>query len=220
MNSRVARKAGKSAFAARREFTGTEEAMSLEAFTKVSEASKLLVEQGFTAQAVQSSLELVGRALGVDRMVLYENSDATMPGKRQSPMRHMWSAVPMTTLLRTFPLKDQMAGWVEVLSRGQPVWELTRNLQGPLTVSLEAQGVQSLLLSPINVGNVNAQWWGFLRVDDCQKERRWTAEELSIVKTFSRSLSNALRSDLRRETLEKTREGLKDMMARCATGTR
>jgi GAF domain-containing protein len=194
--------------------------MSLEAFMKVSEASKLLVEQGFTEQAVMSSLEMVGRALGVDRMSVYENSTATMPGKRLAPLRHVWGVAPMTPLLQTFPLKDQMAGWVEVLSRGQPVWELTRNIQGPLKVNLEAQGVKSVLLSPINVGTINARWWGFLRMDDCQKERRWTAEEVSIVKTLSRSLSNALRQDLRRETLAQTRSELQDLMARCATGTR
>lgn len=195
--------------------------MSLEAFTKVTEASKLLVEQGFSSKAVLSALELVGKALGVDRMVVYENTQATMPGRRLAPMRHVWGVAPMTPLLQTFPLKDQMAGWVEVLSRGQPVWELVRNIQGPLQVNMEAQGVQSLLLSPINVGNVNGQWWGFLRLDDCQKERRWSTDELSIVRTLSRSLSNALRQDLRRESLAQTRMELEAMMLRCAAaGTR
>lgn len=195
--------------------------MSVEAFTKVTEASKLLVEQGFSSKAVLASIEMVGKALGVDRAVVYENSNATMPGRRLAPMRHVWGVAPMTPLLQTFPLKDQMAGWVEVLSRGQPVWELVRNIQGPLQVNLEAQGVQSVLLSPINVGNINGQWWGFLRLDDCQKERRWSTDELSIVRTLSRSLSNALRQDLRRESLAQTRMELEAMMLRCAaSGTR
>ncbi len=195
--------------------------MSLEAFTKVSEASKLLVEQGFSAQAVLGAIELVGRAIGVDRAVVYENGTSTTPGRRLSVMRSVWGVAPMTPLLQTFPLKDQMSGWVEVLSRGQPVWEVVRNIPGPLKVNLEAQGVQSVLLCPISVGTINAQWWGFLRLDDCQKERRWTAEELNIVKTLSRSLSNALRQDLRREALAQTRSELEAMMTRCAaTGTR
>ena len=195
--------------------------MSLEAFTKVTEASRLLVEKGFSSQAVMSALEMVGRAIWADRMVVYENSSATMPGRRLAPLRHVWGVAPMTPLLQTFPLKDQMAGWVEVLSRGQPVWELVRNIQGPLKVNLEAQGVQSVLLSPINVGNINGQWWGFLRLDDCKLERRWSADELSVVRTLSRSLSNALRQDLRREALAQTRLELESMMARCAaTGTR
>jgi GAF domain-containing protein len=195
--------------------------MSLEAFTKVSEASKLLVEQGFSSQAVLGAIELVGRALGVDRAVVYENGSSTTPGRRLSVMRSVWGVAPMTPLLQTFPLKDQMTGWVEVLSRGQPVWELVRNVPGPLKVNLEAQGVQSVLLSPISVGTINGQWWGFLRLDDCQKERRWTAEELNIVKTLSRSLSSALRQDLRREALAQTRSDLEAMMVRCAaTGTR
>ena len=194
--------------------------MSIEAFTKVSEASKLLVEQGFSEQAVSGSLELVGRALGVDRAVVYENSLATMPGKRLAPLRHVWSVAPVTPFLQTFPLKDQMAGWVEVLSRGQPVWELVRNVPGPLQVNLEAQGVQSVLISPINVGTLNGPWWGFLRLDDCQKERRWSAQELTVVKTLSRSLSNALRQDVRREALNQTRQSLEAMVNRCAAGTR
>jgi GAF domain-containing protein len=195
--------------------------MSLEAFTKVTEASKLLVEQGFSSQAVLSAIAMVGGAIGVDRAVVYENSTSTMPGKRLAPMRHAWGVAPLTPMIQTFPLKDQMAGWVEVLSRGQPVWELVRNIPGPLQVNLEAQGVQSVLLSPINVGNINGQWWGFLRLDDCKKERRWSSEELTIVKTLSRSLSNALRQDMRREALAQTRQDLENMMQRCAaTGTR
>jgi GAF domain-containing protein len=195
--------------------------MSLEAFTKVSEASKLLVEQGFSAKAVLGAIELVGRALGVDRAVVYENGSSTTPGRRLSVMRSVWGEAPMTPLMQTFPLKDQMSGWVEVLSRGQPVWEVVRNIPGSMKVNLEAQGVQSVLLSPINVGTINAQWWGFLRLDDCQKERRWTTEELNIVKTLSRSLSSALRQDLRREALAQTRSDLEAMMSRCAaTGTR
>jgi GAF domain-containing protein len=195
--------------------------MSLEAFTKVSEASKLLVEQGFTAHAVLSSIEMVSRAIGVDRAVVYENGSSTTPGRRLSVMRHVWGVAPTSPLLQTFPLKDQMSGWVEVLSRGQPIWELVRNIQGSMRVNLEAQGVQSVLLSPINVGTINGTWWGFLRLDDCQKERRWSAEELNIVKTLSRSLSSALRQDLRREALAQTRNELESMMQRCAaTGTR
>jgi GAF domain-containing protein len=195
--------------------------MSLEAFTKVSEASKLLVEQGFTAQAVLSSIEMVSRAIGVDRSVVYENGSSTTPGRRLSVMRHVWGVAPASPLLQTFPLKDQMSGWVEVLSRGQPIWELVRNIQGSMRVNLEAQGVQSVLLSPINVGTLNGTWWGFLRLDDCQKERRWSPEELNIVKTLSRSLSSALRQDLRREALAQTRNELESMMQRCAaTGTR
>ena len=195
--------------------------MSLEAFTKVSEASKLLVEQGFTANAVLSSIEMVSRAIGVDRSVVYENGSSTTPGRRLSVMRHVWGLSPTSPLLQTFPLKDQMSGWVEVLSRGQPIWELVRNIQGSMRVNLEAQGVQSVLLSPINVGTINGTWWGFLRLDDCQKERRWSAEELNIVKTLSRSLSSALRQDLRREALTQTRNQLESMMQRCAaTGTR
>lgn len=195
--------------------------MSLEAFTKVSEASKLLVEQGFTAHAVLSSIEMVSRAIGVDRSVVYENGSSTTPGRRLSVMRHVWGLAPTSPLLQTFPLKDQMSGWVEVLSRGQPIWELVRNIQGSMRVNLEAQGVQSVLLSPINVGTINGTWWGFLRLDDCQKERRWSAEELNIVKTLSRSLSSALRQDLRREALAQTRNELESMMQRCAaTGTR
>lgn len=194
--------------------------MSIEAFAKVTEAAKLLVEQGFSGPAVESAIEQVGRALGVDRGLVYENSTATMPGKRLSPLRHAWGVGPITPLMQTFPLRDQMAGWVEILSRGQPVWDLVRNIQGPLLVNLEAQGVQSVLLCPINVGTVNGRWWGVLRLDDCQKERRWSADELSAVKTLARSLSNALRADSRREELARTRQDLQTMMTRCATGTR
>ena len=194
--------------------------MSVEAFAKVTEASKMLVEQGFSREAVSWSIEQVGRALGVDRALVYENSTVTMPGKRQAPLRHAWGVAPITPLMQTFPLKDQMAGWVEVLSRGQPVWELVRNIPGPLQVNLEAQGVQSVLICPINVGTLNGAWWGFLRLDDCQKERRWDTAELTAIKTLSRSLSSALRQDVRRGALAQTRQDLEAVLAKCGSGSR
>ncbi|MET0402685.1 MAG: GAF domain-containing protein [Cystobacter sp.] len=194
--------------------------MSIEAFAKVTEASKLLVEQGFTGAAVESAIRQVGGALGVNRALVYENSASTVPGKRVAPLRHGWGLTAIPAPTRGFALQDQMAGWVEILSRGQPVWELVRNLPGAFRSGLEAQGVQSVLMCPINVGTLNGRWWGMLRMDDCTLERRWATEEVSVVKTLARSLSNALRQDMRREELERTRQELRTMMNRCATGTR
>jgi GAF domain-containing protein len=193
--------------------------MSIEAFAKVTEASKLLVEQGFSETAVASAIEQVGRVLGVDRALVYENSISSVPGKRVAPLRHSWSTTALPQMARGFALQDQMAAWVEILSREQPVWELVRNLHGPLKAGLEAQGVQSVLLCPINVGTLNGRWWGILRLDDCGRERRWPADEVNVVKTLARSLSNALRQDMRREELERTRRDLRLLMNRCATGT-
>ncbi len=195
--------------------------MPLEAFTKVSEATRLLVEQGFTPEAVTGAIEMVARALKVDRALVYENGKGAVARKCESALRHAWSETPMTgAVRRNFPLWEQAAGWVEVLSRGQPLWELVRNVPQPMRGFLEEQGVQSVMLLPISVGSVNGQWWGFLRLDDCQKERRWTQEELSILRTLTRSLSNALKQDLRREALAQTRMELQAMMLRCAAGTR
>jgi GAF domain-containing protein len=198
-----------------------EGAMSLEAFTKVSEATKLLVEQGFTPEAVTGAVELVGRALKVDRALVYENGTGKVPGRCTAPLRHAWSVAPMTGAVRqSFPLQEQAPEWVEMLSRGQPVWDLVRNVPRPMRGFLEDQGVQSVLLLPISVGNVNGQWWGFLRLDDCQAERRWAPAEMAIFKTLTRSLSNALKQDQRREALAQTRLELQAMMLRCAAETR
>jgi GAF domain-containing protein len=195
--------------------------MSLEAFTKVSEATKLLVEQGFTPEAVTGAIELVARALKVDRALVYENGKGAVAHKCESALKHAWSVAPMTGAVRqSFPLQERAAEWVEVLSRGQPVWELTRNVPRALRSFLEDQGVQSVLLLPISVGSMNGQWWGFLRLDDCQKERRWAPEEQAILRTLTRSLSNTLKQDLRREALARTRQELQVMMLRCAAGTR
>jgi GAF domain-containing protein len=195
--------------------------MSLEAFAKVSEATKLLVEQGFTAESVTASIELVGRALGVDRMLVYENPTVMRPGLRLSPLRHTWSDKPLSDSVRqAFPLHEHAPGWVEILSRGQPMWELSRNAPGPLRMMLEAQKVKSVLLCPISMGSMNGAWWGTLRLDDCQKERQWT-EELVVLKTLTRSMSNALKQDQRRVALKETRTQLQLMMLRtAAAGTR
>jgi GAF domain-containing protein len=195
--------------------------MSPDAFTKVPEATKLLVEQGFTVEAVRVALEVVGKGLGLDRALVYENPTATRPGLRLAPLRHAWSAGPLSDSARqAFPLHEQAPGWVEVLSRGQPVWEVVRNAPKAMQAVLEGQQVQSVLISPISLGSVNGAWWGFLRLDDCQKERRWTEVELAIVRTLTRTMSNALRRDQRRVALEETRTQLQAVMTRFAAGGR
>lgn len=188
--------------------------MSFEAFTKVSEATKLLVEQGFSDRAVQGALELVGRALGVDRALVLENGSGATAAQRLALVRHGWSAAPLDGLWRAPLAVEQHApGWVDVLSRGHAMWELVKDVPRSMQGVLGGQKVQSLALCPILVGG---RWWGFLRLDDCQKARRWSTEEVAVVKMLGNSLGSAVNRDRRRAALLQTRSELQVLVNRCA----
>ena len=133
--------------------------------------------------AINPVLAKIGPAADASRAYLFENgTDAA--GRLCMSQRHEWARQGISPQidnpeLQQLPYADSGFGrWCESLANNEiingPVSEMS---PGEREV-LEPQDIRSLIIIPVFV---EGDWWGFLGLDDCVQNRRWTdAEEDSL----------------------------------------
>jgi GAF domain-containing protein len=186
----------------------------IEIFTKISEATKLLMETSFHPVHVTEALAQLGPTLGVDRLYIYENQPYPIRGRMLADARFAWSAPGITPVIgspsmQQISLLEMAPQWAEALQAGQTVSCLASNAPPRARLVLTAQKIQSLLLAPIQQSR---EKWGFVGVDDCHGPRVWSAGEVSLLKALASGLGTALRHKQMRSSLSQTRTQLAEMM--------
>ncbi len=186
----------------------------IEAIAKISEASKLLMETGFSPTHVNAALAQVGTLVGVDRVYVYENQPFPIRGRLLADLKHGWSASGMkapqeSAMLRQISLREVAPLWNDALSQGQIVSTVLKDAPPRFRLLMNELQTQATLLAPIRVGK---EWWGFVGFDDCQKARAWSLEENTLLKSLASGLGTALRHRQMRSSLSQTRTQLAEMM--------
>jgi GAF domain-containing protein len=184
----------------------------VEAFTKVSEASKLLLEKGLGPSTGVEALRLVGHALGVDRAYLFENRTQGTYGRFITDLRYAWAEPPTPSalaspVLRAFSFRDFAPGWVDMLQAGMVVACPTRDAPPMMRELLERQGTQSLMMCPIYP--TKQQWWGVVVFEDCRQPRAWKPEDVSLLKSLARAVGASVRHGQMRSSLDQVRASLR-----------
>lgn len=186
----------------------------IEIFTKISEATKLLMETGFNPLHVTEALAQLGPTLGVDRLYIFQNQPYPIRGRLLADARYAWSAPGVTSVLeaptlRQLSLREMAPLWADALLAGQTVSSLSSDAPPRARLVLTEHKTQSLLLAPIQLGK---EKWGFAGMDDCRRPRVWTAGEISLLKALAGGLGTALRHKQMRFSLSQTRTQLAEMM--------
>jgi len=192
----------------------------IEILTKISEATKLLMETSFHPIHVTEALAQLGPTLGVDRLYIYEYQPYPIRGRMLEDARFAWIAPGVSPVLgsqtmQQISLIEMAPQWAEALQAGQTVSCLASNAPPRARLMLTANKTQSLLLAPIQQGR---EKWGFVGVDDCHRPRVWSAGETSLLKALAGGLGTALRHKQMRSSLSQTRTQLAEMML--LSGTR
>ncbi|MDY7226783.1 GAF domain-containing protein [Hyalangium rubrum] len=186
----------------------------IEAFAKIAEASKQLLETGFAPNHVNALLAQVGGMMKVDRVYVYENQPFPIRGRLLADARYGWNTAGVKSLQestsqRQISLREVAPLWMEELVKGQAV--STGLLEAPprMRLMMVENKTQALALAPIRVSK---DFWGFVGFDDCQKARVWNAGELALLKSLAGGLATALRHQQMRSSLSQTRTQLAEMM--------
>lgn len=178
----------------------------------IAEASALLLRHGFGASTVSRALALVGREMAVDRVYIFE--DVVEDGERYTSQRYEWSsegAEPQidNPALQHIPYAAIAPEWEAVFSRGEVVKGLVREMEGPAREFMMGQGIRSILMCPIMLGE---GYWGFVGFDDCHSDRSWPDDEVRALRRFSMGLSGVLYSQQSQVARQATREILQEMV--------
>ncbi|MBU8899050.1 GAF domain-containing protein [Corallococcus sp. H22C18031201] len=192
----------------------------VEAFVKVSEASRLLLEKGLVPATGAEALGMVAHTLGVHRAFIFENRAPSFStkGRFVADLRHAWAkpgiASPLANAsLRTFAFRDFAPGWADMLEGGLAVACPTAEAPVMMRELLVQQGVHSSLLCPITPAR---EWWGFIGFEDCERARVWRPEEISILKSLARAVGASVRQAQMRASLNQVRSTLRGAVLQTA----
>ena len=141
---------------------------------------------------LMTSMELVGRANNLDRVHIWKNE--TLDGKLHHICQYIWHGEGVGSLKTAYKGSlfafDEGPKWGETLMRNE-------SISGPLSkrpvqeqefVKLRSD-LKSLVVIPLFLDD---EFWGFFRADDYKTERNFTEEEISILRSVSLMMANAI----------------------------
>ena len=149
--------------------------------------------------ALWRSMGVLADAVGADRVRLWRNY--TVEDKLCCTQLHEWSegAEPSqgTKFTTAVSYDEDLPGWEEKLSQNECINSTVRAMPEGKRERFAAQGILSLLIVPVFLHN---EFWGFVGFNDCHRERQYTADEESILRSASLLITNTL---LRNEMTQK-----------------
>ncbi|GAA6620766.1 EAL domain-containing protein [Scytonema sp. NUACC26] len=177
----------------------------------VAEATNYLLAELNYETAIDKALATLGEAAKVDRIFLFENHLDPQTGKIAVSLQFEWMHPKFDSLQsqwQNIPYESSgLSRWYAILSRGQSIQGLTRELPTTEQEILIQYGIQSLLLVPLRLED---KFWGYLGLADCCCDRLWSKHEESALLTMAVSISAA---KLRQQVEEQIRyQALHDML--------
>ncbi len=156
-------------------------------------STNILLTETDIDSAINQTIELLGSAADVDRVIVFENKIAANDEHLLSE-RYEWTKETVTPYrdflnLQDMPYYPAMSRWYETLSAGYPIRGPVKAFPVPERKILEPLKVKSLLSIPIII---EGQFWGFIGFDDCIRERAWTGVDVSILQAAAASIGGAI----------------------------
>jgi diguanylate cyclase (GGDEF)-like protein/PAS domain S-box-containing protein len=162
----------------------------------VAEATNHLLTNTDYSRAIIKALTTLGIAAEVDRVYIYENHPHPITEQAALSLRFEWTQDQIEPTINKSHWQNQpydtpgLNRWHKVLAAGKALIAIAQDAPAEERALLKQDGVQSLLLVPIQVDH---QFWGFIGFNDCQVQRQWSKSEECILSTIAVSISGALK---------------------------
>lgn len=169
-------------------------------------ATVTFFREGFDRQSVSKVLKRIGESTLSSRVYIFQNF-TDKEGKPYTSQIYEWvkgSATPEIDnpeLMQIYLDDPLMIRWVHAMQNGGNICGLIKDFPpGPERDILESQDIISILAMPIFVED---KWWGFIGLDDCERERDWSEAEIKAMETLAGNLGAAIyRKQVEAELLE------------------
>ncbi len=169
----------------------------------IARATALLIQGDDHEQSISSALKIIGLATKADRAYLFQNTDhpeyklPLMSQIFEWTNEHTEPQIDNTDL-QNLPYELAAPRWYEILSRGEAVSGVISEFPEPERSMLQAQGIQTILATPIFI---DRHFWGFIGFDDCSNGREWPLVEQRILATAANTIGAAYLRKKNREDL-------------------
>ncbi|MFZ4590101.1 MAG: PAS domain S-box protein [Ignavibacteria bacterium] len=151
----------------------------------IAKATNVLLTIDDLSISVNKSLRILGEAVDVDRVYIFENhKDAD--GRLLTSQINEWCKDPKESQIDNPDLQNfdykYIPRWKSLMINGKAVNGLVKTFSEMEREMLEPQGIKSLLAIPIYVEYI---FWGFIGFDDITKERIWSETEVEILRSMA-----------------------------------
>jgi len=158
----------------------------------VAEATSALVRHMDFDKAVTQAFNIVGNAINVDKIFLFENKLDVENDKLTSVYRNEWVSDKKYSRINDDVFKNfsytEIPELVKILyEKRKPLIANVDNLEPVTRKILAGINVKSIMLFPIYL---NDFFWGFIGFEDCKNERIWSESEKAILLSFASSLES------------------------------
>ena len=146
-----------------------------------------------------SAMEVMANALSVDRVSIWKYY--VKDGEQRSARLYEWAGrEDAAGFTDDIPHSD--TDWIDMLSRGECVNSLVRDISPVQRRLLEEKGIVSTFAVPVFIDEA---LWGCVNFDDCAVERLFTESEAAILRSTARMIVNAhIRNEMTLNILETT----------------
>ncbi len=178
----------------------------------VATASGLLLTSKDVYHAISDALKILGEAVSVDRIYVFENHRDPETGKWLATQRYEWSHESVEPQIENPDLQNAsyedlgMERWFKVLSRGGIIRGPVNDFPQTEQDVLKPQGIQSLLVFPIMTSS--NEFWGFIGFDDCHRNRKWSKIEECILKTMAISIGGTIERQRTQQVISEEKKRL------------
>ena len=150
----------------------------------INNAAVLLLESDTLdyLNAMHRGMEIIGRCIEVDRIIVWQNS-LKDDGKLYHRQMYKWrnEGIKDDDFFLEFSYLDALPDWGDLFLRGE-------NINGPISgqpekerALLARQNIKSVLIIPIFL---NDKFWGLVSFDDCSRERVFHEEDVHILRSW------------------------------------
>ena len=157
-------------------------------------------------QAVGTCIEVLGKAIGVDRVYMFENTYDEDGNGTTSQMLE-WNSGIKSPEMNNVQLQNvefsRIMTVIDTLQEGKPFYGIVKDFKNDeFKQILIDLNIFSIIIFPVFVNRV---FWGFIGFDECRFERVWTEGEFSTLSAFTNSLERAIERRLVEEELLKAK---------------
>lgn len=167
-------------------------------------ANQLLTVDGFK-RSLMNALEFLGSAADVDRVYVYQNTDSG----DEAVLRFRWERGSVHARLDERIRYDGLPRWHERFLNDRPVYGIVNEMPPQERELLKCRGARSVLIFPITITD---RFWGFIGFEDCERERSWSWNEISILMLGVASIGGAIARSEAEESLRRSEERYRELV--------
>jgi len=160
----------------------------------VGSATHELISNNDFETAIGNAIKILGKQMGVDRVVTYRNYSDSLTSNTYSSQLASWDSLTNevdyhAAAFQKVPLHF-MVDVEQALRKNKVFYSAVSDLKDHYAREwFGGSQVKSVTIIPVFASD---KLWGFVSIKDCRIEREWTLPELSVLESFSSTLGSAI----------------------------